>query len=617
MPMQWTIYLIAYLQLAVTRDGSCRFESSSWRAGPKMPIAPSAFYHHPLPQAKPHLATVPASNPTLVQPTQSHVEYQPPTPTSLIETGSSDSGSTGPSSTLSSASRPDTPVLADVSQRDSSLPLLPPRLLQIDTTQISPNAATSAPAARRCPVCWRQGCQLISHKLYTSRKKTRRPQPPSTDIKQPRASVTASIGNARIDPFFDLPVGRSDPEMQQHFRDFFTAQVSSMTDSVRIRAFDAAYCPVLMRQALVDPALCHTFIAMAATYSSIHGQCLQAPNAKLFSIYGRTFRVLRRQLGQAIRPSDTAIMAAINLLMCQGIAFGDKSAMKAHPAVLESMVNSCGGISNLSGQPAALTLWADLYVTLYTGKKPIFLEQARVVPDIPLSNPPALVYGGGWDDLETRVWISQSLLDVCVNTCRLTELLEDRVSGNINPARWEYFNYKRNSMAMRNGMVHSQLFGSGTKGECISLIHNLYLFLVLRLMPWKAPLVNLCEQLQSALLSSGLHDYWGQEIDVLLWLLFMLPAGAEYWEGKQWALQVLLDTLSHYYNRSEQRDWPPDWCEMQRSNLMKFTWSEIYLTPSFTRTCQDLVMMSKLPAQTSTKTDAPASFRSYATSPTS
>ena len=380
-----------------------------------------------------------------------------------------------------------------------------------------------------------------------------------------------------------------------------------MTSPVRVRAFDAAYFPVLMRQALADPALCHTFIAMAATYSCIHGHGFGAPDAKLLSIYGRTFKVLRRQIGQAGQGKqlDSTIMATINLLMCHGLAFGDKTAIAAHPAALKHLVDACGGLSNLNAQPAALTLWADLYVTLYTGKTPVFLDQARVMPDIPLSNPPAAVYGSGLTDLRNCGLISQPLLDVCLNTCRLTELLEDRVLGNTNPARWEYFNYKRNAMAMRNGMVHAELFGSGTKAECISIIHNLFLFLVLRLMPWNAPLTNLCGQLQSALLGSGLDDYWGQDIDILLWVLFMLLAGAEHWSDRHWALDLLLATLSHRY-RSEQHEWPPEWREMQRLNLIRFTWSEMYLTDSFRATCRDLATLSQSPARVSAEQqDAP------------
>jgi hypothetical protein len=131
-------------------------------------------------------------------------------------------------------------------------------------------------------------------------------------------------------------------------------------------------------------------------------------------------------------------------------------------------------------------------------------------------------------------------------------------------------------------------------------------------MPWKAPIINLCDQLQLALLASGLHDYWGQDISLLLWVLFMQLAGAEHWDGKQWALQLLVDTLSHHYG-SGHRNWPPNWCEMQRLNLMKFTWSELYLSTSFNATCRDLVTTAGLPAPETAKQHAPPCFESYAT----
>jgi hypothetical protein len=559
-----------------------------------MPLARLNGRQHDLLQAKPRLALLPGLNVVQSNPADGH--YEPPTPTSLGATPSPKSGSSGSASSLPSSSRPETPVLAGILPRPPRLPLLYPRPQRrvASASQKAHDDVNLSLRDRECPVCRRRGCLLVSHKLYASRQRSGRSQPARTTVvvvdKQPPPAFTLSIGNARLDPFFDLPTGSSDPEMQQRFRNFFTAQCSSMTSPVRILAFDVAYCPVLVRQASADPALCHTIVAMEATYASVHGQGLQAPDTKLLSIYGRTLQVLRKQVSQAShgKPSDSAIMAAVNLLMCHGIAWGDKSAIAAHPAALKHLVDACGGLSNISSQPAALTLWADFYVTLYTGKKPIFLEQAAVMPDIPLSNPPPAVYGAGLDSLAIRGLVPMALLDVCQNMCRLTELLEDRVSGNTNPARWEYFDYKRNTMAMRNGIVHAELFRSGTKAECISLIHNLYLFLVLRLMPWKAPIINLCNQLRSALLASGLDDYWGRDIDVLLWVLFILLASAEYWEGRPWALQLLLDTLSHHY-RCRPTGWPPDWCEVQWRNLMTFTWSKIYLTNSFEATCRDLV----------------------------
>jgi hypothetical protein len=148
-------------------------------------------------------------------------------------------------------------------------------------------------------------------------------------------------------------------------------------------------------------------------------------DAKLLSIYGRTFKVLHRQADHG-KQLDTTITATLNLLLCHGLAFGDISVMAAHPAALKNLVDACGGISNLNAQPAVLTLWSDLHVTLHTGKKPVFLEQAGAMPNIPLFNSPAATYRCGLADPWARGLISQTLLDVCPNTCRRIDLLTRR-----------------------------------------------------------------------------------------------------------------------------------------------------------------------------------------------
>src|SRR5271154_3908351 len=228
--------------------------------------------------------SVSASDPDEVQSTTSAFTYQPPTPTSLIDSCSPDSRSSVSSSIIAPSSSSDPPLLAAILQRSTRSPLLYQHGQQRDPLQKSLDDVVLSLKDRKCPVCRRQGCLLVSHKLYASRPKSRQSTPSSTDDEPSRASFTISIGNARVDPFFNLPAGHSDPEMQQYIRDFFTAQGSSVMSPVRVRAFDSAYYPILFRQALADPALCHTFAALSATYSSVHGQCLHAPDARLLSI---------------------------------------------------------------------------------------------------------------------------------------------------------------------------------------------------------------------------------------------------------------------------------------------------------------------------------------------
>src|SRR5271170_2551663 len=173
--------------------------------------------------------SVSASNPNEVQSTTSAFAYQPPTPTSLIESCSPDSGCSASSSIITPSSRSDSPVLAATLQRSPCSTLLYQSGQQRDPLQKSFDDVVLSLKDRKCPVCTRQGCLLVSHKLYASRPKRCQSNPPSTDDEPPQASFTISIGSARFDPFFNLPTGQSDPEMHQYLRDFFTAQGSSMT----------------------------------------------------------------------------------------------------------------------------------------------------------------------------------------------------------------------------------------------------------------------------------------------------------------------------------------------------------------------------------------------------
>src|SRR5271154_4028937 len=136
-----------------------------------------------------------ASDPNEVQSTTSAFTYQPPTPTSLIESCSSDSRSSDLSSIITPSSSSDPPVLAAIVQRSPRLPLLYQHGQQRDPLQKSLDDVVLSLKDRKCPVCWRQGCLLVSHKLYASRPKNRQSNPSSTDNEPSRAPFTISIGN--------------------------------------------------------------------------------------------------------------------------------------------------------------------------------------------------------------------------------------------------------------------------------------------------------------------------------------------------------------------------------------------------------------------------------------
>ena len=114
------------------------------------------------------------------------------------------------------------------------------------------------------------------------------------------------------------------------------------------------------------------------------------------------------------------------------------------------------------------------------------------------------------------------------------------------------------------------------------------LLLTLRMVPWKSPANELSDQLKTALIASGATtSFWRLDIDILLWILFILSAAGDHWDDRPWAIDLLQQTLEAKYGPL-QVDWPTNWEEQETFNLKRFAWSDILLGPSFQNTCHEL-----------------------------
>lgn len=364
-----------------------------------------------------------------------------------------------------------------------------------------------------------------------------------------------------------------------------------MTNPKRVLAFDLQYCSALIKAALSDPALSYSCLAQSAAYSTIHGRGLSKPDVGFLSVYVRATQVLQEQIQQQSsgKYSNETIMAAVNLMMSHGIGFGDQLALTAHWQGIRTLVTACGGIHNVAGQVAGLILWLDYWYTLYTNRRPLYVDQVMTRPVIQLDNPPNQIYGSYFEQAEMEEAFAPQLLGICLDSCRLIELLEDKVHDTSTTARWQYFMYKRDSMCTRNAIVHHQQHSRGTEAECISLTMNLFLLLTLRMVPWRMPLIIVCDQLRVALSNTDLANNWSEHVDMLTWILFILQAAAQqsHWDGKKWAL-YLLGTALQFRRGKAVHLWPLDWWELERENVQTFAWSNVFLDESFRKTLGEL-----------------------------
>ena len=323
----------------------------------------------------------------------------------------------------------------------------------------------------------------------------------------------------------------------------------------------------------------------SAAYSIIHGKGLSNPDEDFMFVYMRATRVLHEQISNQSsgRYSDATIMAAVNLMMSHGIGFGNSLSLAAHWKGIQALVTACGGIHNVSPQVAGLILWLDYWHTLYTNKRPLYMDQNTIRAVIVLDNPPDRTYGSSFELAETIEKFPSDLVSSCLDNCRLIELHEDKVHNTSTPSRWQYFMYKRDSVCTRLAAVHYYQHCQGTKAECLSLTMNLFLLLTLRMVPWRMPVVTVCNQLKTALSCTDLAYYWDEDIDMLTWILFLVQAVSKYWDGTQWALELLEDTLRFQSGQSTDLWSSTEW-ELQRQNLYSFAWSKVFLDEHFEET---------------------------------
>lgn len=463
-------------------------------------------------------------------------------------------------------------------------------LIRLHSRKQAGQKRSGTDATKPCFVCWSQNCNLKSHLEYASQQRIKALAGPSRRTPPPAAQLKLAwpIGNGRLDPFTALPVEGPSTDALQLFQDFFTAQASQVHVTPKRLAFDSTYTPLLLQQAYADPATCHSCLAMAATYAAIHGQGLRRPDEKLSAIYEAALRALRAQLiKEKAKPRTTTVMAAVNLIMAQAIGMCDKEALGAHRTGIESFVQAWGGIHNLEPQLVSLIIWTDYWATMFTGLPPLYTHLLSSI-EIKLENPPAQIYGHAFEEPRMRGMTSPMLLKNCQITCRLLELVEEKINKTSTTARWQYWTYKRDCMATQNAVVHSALFGAGNKAECIGLTMNMILLLALRMVPWKSPANELCDQMKIALIASGAPaSFWKLDIDILLFVLFVVSAAGVYWDDRSWALVLLQQTLEAKYGPL-QADWPTNWEEQEIFNLRRFAWSEVLLGSAFQDTCREL-----------------------------
>jgi hypothetical protein len=502
-----------------------------------------------------------------------------------------------------------------------------------------PRAVSSVSGPSSCTVCpafRRRACRLSSHKSFVNGCKRAYQPADGTVQTQCRHGgfnhaayaksyayhfaqnfVDSDIAAGRVDPFYKLPVPDSThPQMHRLFHDckslstvpphssflwwtmsnrplpVFTVQLGRAIRFPRPSGFTGdPIGSVLALAAMIDPAVCLSLIAMSATAAGMRlGQQARNPSAQ--SLYKQASRMLRVRLSHNSWTDET-ILAATNLFVIN-IPFGVETAIRQIRKTVRDLVRSRGGPSQLGmgGMLAEYISLAEALAALSLKDEPYVMHEA--IPGI-LRTPPPAVYGAAFYSPHILESLHPTMFEICFTMCRLTEVLEKAIREDATPLEYVYFCSTLKWIAIRRARFRARCCDSGTKDECISNVIEIFRCNVFSTQPENESLnFGFCSQLQCALMQTNLSSYWGEQIHMLIWALFVVGTIEVEWESTHWFMDLLRRTISHRYANE---DWPGTWRQETLEVLKSFLWSELRSASSFAKICDTLEQLAQRQAE--------------------
>ena len=267
----------------------------------------------------------------------------------------------------------------------------------------------------------------------------------------------------------------------------------------------------------------------------------------------------------------------------QQVLLRNRSGLKTHVDGIQTLVNARGGLHNV-GWVAHIILWIDYYTCLYVNQEPRFTWPMD--NDIQLNKAPNRVYGSAFEGLQLTATLDPNLRQLCIEVCRIVELLESTTGKGSSKSVQDYYRYKRTTMGVQLGHLHARFHGQGTINECVSLTLNIVVLKIFYMHVLDESRMDLCSKLRIALELTGVKLLQSEQMDLLTWMLFAAGALAPNmspWKG--WFIDRLKTAIEAHFPRATE----PSFLEMYLKGyigkaLQNHAWSDRLLTHVFETT---------------------------------
>lgn len=335
-----------------------------------------------------------------------------------------------------------------------------------------------------------------------------------------------------------------------------------------------------------DSALCLAILAASAALLPQRSG-LPAENVAVLTLFDQAMYQLRERLSTAPTQVTDATVAAATFLWAINSLLDDPHSMQQHGKSVHALVSGRGGLSNLglSGAVAQLVVMVDCLNAIISG------EQARYSntnDTPPLEDQPTPLCGAYFRGPRAQQSVDPDLIRICVESASIANLLERMIRKQ--PTTSDYFHAisKLSIIGSDTINIYARLKGTGSKDECVCLaVQLMNILLYWRPREQQMMVTTLASRLIKALSRQEMQQYWLAEMELLVWILFIIAMIPHDFDGKEWAMDLLCQSLCSKLGSGE---WPDDWQDTVRRVVLNFVWCDTRLSVNFTTICRSVAL---------------------------
>ncbi|KAN0098979.1 hypothetical protein V8E51_014642 [Hyaloscypha variabilis] len=216
------------------------------------------------------------------------------------------------------------------------------------------------------------------------------------------------------------------------------------------------------------------------------------------------------------------LLATICMITASHIIFKDYAGLERHLKGIDQIIELRGGIDSLRTSPLVyrLILWGDQFRGLHMNALPRYRPKSKV-PYGP-QKPPLITTSSAPENWSTRGVLSVEFISLMSQISELEQLVESCRGATVSRSTIRYFYHQRESIEdilIERIAVTSSLPG-GEYESCCYLAASINSTVILRPFPPTSGVQStLLGKLKIALRKTDLESRWGDDIELLLWVL--------------------------------------------------------------------------------------------------